>query len=220
MRRRLLREELPEESGAVSIVEATFVFPIMFFIIFILLMIGSAYFQQARVERIVTEAAVEAAARCANPALDVISEEGSVPDGTKDMEIMPYRYIFKSHAKSICKDVASEMLEDIEAFGTLGFRGMEVQLDGNPTVEPKIYLMVSSVTAKCDFHVTLPIRMIFTDDDLIFYSHVEVKEPVGDASELVRNVGMIKDGMERNNEITELFGSISGMLGNVAKFIN
>ena len=55
------------EKGAVTLIEAAFAFPIMFFIVFFMLMAGSAYFQQARIERIISEATIEACARSENP---------------------------------------------------------------------------------------------------------------------------------------------------------
>ena len=42
--RRYKGKRISGEGGAVMIVEAAFVFPIMFFIVFIMLMAGSAYF--------------------------------------------------------------------------------------------------------------------------------------------------------------------------------
>ena len=45
---------LRDETGAVAIVEATFVFPIMFFVLFFIMMMGNIYYQQARIDDIVS----------------------------------------------------------------------------------------------------------------------------------------------------------------------
>ena len=48
------------EKGAVTLIEAVIVFPIMFIIVFIMMMAGNAYYQQARVERAVVETTLNA----------------------------------------------------------------------------------------------------------------------------------------------------------------
>lgn len=49
---------LRDETGAVAIVEATFVFPIMFFVLFFIMMMGNIYYQQARIDDIVSRYAI------------------------------------------------------------------------------------------------------------------------------------------------------------------
>ena len=55
------------EKGAVTIIEATFVFPITFFIVFFMIMAGEGYYQHARVENLVTYTAITGASRCEHP---------------------------------------------------------------------------------------------------------------------------------------------------------
>ena len=85
----MVEKEKNGEYGAVLIVEAVFVFPIMFIIVFVMLMAGSAFFQHARVERLVVEAALDGASRCENPMLEKVSSTGSVPKKiTADTKVM------------------------------------------------------------------------------------------------------------------------------------
>ena len=56
------QRKAPHNRGAMSIVEATFVFPIMFFVVFFMIMAGEAFYQHARVEYFVTVAAIDGAA--------------------------------------------------------------------------------------------------------------------------------------------------------------
>ena len=76
------------QSGAMTIMEAAFVFPIMFLVIVIMVMLGEAYYQHARVEYEVSHAAVSGAARCENPMLAYVQNNGNTvptsPSATDD----------------------------------------------------------------------------------------------------------------------------------------
>ncbi len=78
-----------DEKGSV-IVEATYVFPIVFFVIFFLLFMGDAYYLQSQVDSLTNQAAVLAAADCADP-IAAQMQEGEFKIGEWP-EL--YRYIF------------------------------------------------------------------------------------------------------------------------------
>ena len=76
------------ERGAL-IVEASIIFPIMFLVIFVMLYTGNAYLQKCRVESIINQCALDAAAYCADPQLKTI-ESGKIPT-LEGLEVYPYR---------------------------------------------------------------------------------------------------------------------------------
>lgn len=207
-----------DERGAVTIVEATFVFPIMFFIVFFMLMLGSVLFQQARVERLAESAALEAAARCENPILEQL-DNGKLPTSSNDNHIKPYRYIFSSYAKGICTDVESELRKKINSFGSMGFSGMSAHVD-NVSIDPHLYLLVSNIDLVCNFHVNFPIRMIFSNDNIVFRYRVVIRQPISDPTELVRNISTVQDLGERSEAVTNFMSKFQEVLGKVAKYIN
>ena len=93
------------QSGAMTIMEAAFVFPIMFLVIVIMVMLGEAYYQHARVEYEVSHAAVSGAARCENPMLAYVQNNGNtVPTSPSATKVVPYRYIFTGKAQQIGTD--------------------------------------------------------------------------------------------------------------------
>ena len=163
------------QSGAMTIIEATFVFPIMFFIVFFMIMAGDIYFQQARVERIVTETAISAASRCENPMQALVGD--SVPDDPDNDGIKPYRYLFGGYVKDICRNIEKESTEKIENFGALGFAGTEVR-DLHLSVDPHIYMIISYVDVNCSYRVGFPIRMIFSNKNYDLYLKVDIKQPI------------------------------------------
>ncbi len=213
-------KEYRSEHGAVTIVEATFVFPIMFFIIFFMLMLGSVYFQQARVENIVIRTALETAARCENPMQDVIGGADAVPTSVTSDGIKPYRYILTGRSQAICDEMAAKMKEEINSFGSLGFSGMEVHLLGNPSIELSSYFIVSFIQCEADFYVEFPIRMIFSDQSYNFDFHVGIKQPISDAAEFVRNVSTVQDLLDRSSYWEKFMEKFTDAATKVAKYIN
>lgn len=213
------KKENHGEYGAVLIIEAVFVFPIMFIIIFIMLLAGGAYFQHARVERLVVEAAIDGASRCENPMLEKVSKAGSVPTGTSDAKIMPYRYLFTGNAKSISDEVASELRNTVERLNSLAFKGMEPK-NVSVKVTPKMFILISSFQVECEFDIVLPVRMLFFDEDLKFHYSVSMTEPVGDPSEFVRNISTIQDILERNEKAASIAEKFKEATKKIARFIN
>ncbi len=210
------------QKGAVTIVEATFVFPIMFCVIFMLLMACEAYFQYARVERACIQAAVQGAARCENPMLQAVQETGEVPTSPSAAKVRPYRYIFTSEAGAIADEIADELEETIEGFHSMAFRGMTPS-NVKVNIEPKMNVLVSSFPVECSFEIKLPIRMIFSNEDMVFRYSISVRQPVGDPAEFVRNVSTVQDYLDRSAvgaKIQEYTSKIQQALDKLAQFIN
>ena len=207
------------EYGAVLIIEAVFVFPIMFIIVFIMMLAGGAYFQHARVERLVVEAAIDGASRCENPMLEKVSKTGSVPAGTADVKVMPYRYLLTGNAKNIGNEVAGELKRDVEGLESLAFKGLEPQ---NVSVKatPKMFILISSFQVECEFDIVLPIRMLFSNEDFKFHYSVSMTEPIGDPAEFVRNVSTVQDILERNEKAAGIAGKFKEASDKIARFIN
>ena len=185
------------EKGAVTLVEAVIVFPIMFFIVFILMMAGNAYYQKARVERVVVECTLDAASRCTNPFLGYVIENDAVPRGTKDVEIYPYRYIFTGEMKNIAAQLESELTDRISHMNSIAFKGMEPKIISPPKLDLHWYLIASYIDTECSFKVQFPIRMPFSHESLALRYYVHLREPIGDAPNLIRNTSMVQDYLER-----------------------
>lgn len=210
------------QRGAVTIIEAAFVFPVIFIVVFMLLMACEAYYQYARVERACILAAIDGAARCENPMLEIVQESGRVPTSTSDAHVLPYRYIFTGEARSIAETVEQDLEKTIEGFSVMTFRGLtpsNVEVTATPTMN----VLVSSFQIECSFDITLPIRMIFSQEDMVFHYSLSISEPVGDPAEFVRNVSMVEDYLERSElgkTIEEYTDKIRAGLEKVARYTN
>ncbi len=206
------------EKGAMTIVEATFVFPIMLFIVFFMVMAGEAYYQHAKVENYVATAAIDGAARCENPMLGEVISSKTVPTDPEKTEVMPYRYILTGEAHKIAKEVESELQEKIESMKPLLFKGMR-PINVDVSVSPHMNPLVSSFPIVCEFEVPLPIRMIFSNERLSFSYNVSVSASVGDPAEFIRTVSTISDFLERNSSFSDFCGKVKETMGKIGAYL-
>lgn len=208
-----------KEYGAVMLAEAAFVFPVMFIIVFVMIMAGGAYFQHARVERLVVEAALDGAARCENPMLEQVSKTGSVPTGTSDGKVMPYRYLLTGNARNIGNEVADELKRNMEGLQSFVFRGLEPK---HVTVRamPHMYIILSNFEVECEFDIELPIRMLFSEKNVTFHYSVCMTEPIGDPAEFVRNVSTVQDFAQRNEVLAEAAQKFKEAAQKLGTYIN
>ena len=205
------------EKGAVTIIEATFVFPITFFIVFFMIMAGEGYYQHARVENLVTYTAITGASRCENPMLSQF-DGNSVPTDPTETDIMPYRYIFTGEAQRIAGGLQGQLEEQVSSLQPLLFKGMAPQ-NVSVKVDPQLNLLISSCPVSCYFEIPFPIKMIFTDMQLSFRYNVQMTASVGDPAEFVRNVGMISDLIERS-QFADFLGNVKAKIDEVGGYLN
>ena len=148
---------------------------------------------------------------------------------------MPYRYLFTGNAKSISDEVASELRNTVERLNSLAFKGMEPK-NVSVKVTPKMFILISSFQVDCEFDIVLPVRMLFSDEDLKFHYSVSMTEfsdedlkfhysvsmtePVGDPSEFVRNISTIQDILERNEKAASIAEKFKEATKKIARFIN
>lgn len=214
------RKAEESQRGAMTIVEATFVFPIMFIIVFIMIMTGEAYYQRSRVEYEISHGSVSGAARCENPMLAYIQNNGNaIPSDPGAAKVVPYRYIFTSEARRIGTDLEGELTQTINSMEPLAFRAMSPR-NVNIDVKPKLNILVSSLQVNCEFDIQLPIRMLFSKENLKFHYKISTVEPIGDPAEFVRNVSLVQDILDRNSKAQEMYGRIKNALDQLGRFIN
>ncbi len=115
-------KQAKRETGAVQIIEAAFVFPIMFIILFFLIYMGNAYYIRAQIEAIVVEKTIEGANYCTDPLLETIKNDGVIPK-LSDLDLDPYRYF--SGMDGVEEKISREVEEAIEGSSVSLFRYMK-----------------------------------------------------------------------------------------------
>lgn len=206
------------QKGAVTIIEAAFVFPIVFFIVFFMIMAGEAYYQRACVEYEVTAAAVRGAARCENPMLSTVMSSG-VPTSPDSVDVMPYRYILTGESKKIASEVEGELESRIADIRPLLFKNMAPD-NVSVSIKPKMNILISSFPVQCDFDVPFPIRMIFSDEKIKVSYSVSITTSIGDPSEFVRNVSTVSDIVERSEGLTNACSKIKSAMDKIGAYTN
>lgn len=214
-----IKTKLTDESGAVAIVEASFVFPIMFIILFFLIYMGNAFYVKAQVEAVVEKYAVEGSNYCADPILETIKQTGNVPS-LSSLKTEPYRYIFggmSSIESKICGEVEGEITGGAASF----FKNMKPQLVGSTAniAQFNNYVVYSTFSVEVKYRVCFPIKFFGSDKLTVLNVSSRAEVPVNDTSEFIRNTDMVIDvfhGTKIGQKISDVFGKINEFLSSFA----
>lgn len=180
-----------KDNNGVLIVEASIVFPIMLFVILMMLYMGNVYYQQAKLSSIVDMAAIKGAAYCADPMLDDIEKAGNVP--TTNNDIQPYRYLFG------VSDVESKMKKYVtDQYKTAGdgffcsMAPVSITCDANFNNSVVMY----SFTVEATYDIKVPLRFMGTEAPTIVSLSAKATAPVNDNGEFINNLDMALDYYE------------------------
>ena len=211
-----LLERIKNSRGA-TIVEATFVFPIMFFIVLLLVFLGNAYYQRSQIEAVVTEAAFEGAARCTDPFHTYVKDKRSVPSFGFTNDFEPYRYIVGG-MKSIEGDIKTEMEQKLVQKTVSVFNGMRPQFK-NLGADYSSYIVYSTFSTQAEYEIVFPIKMFFSDYIPIFKYKVRAEVPVNDTPDFVRNVDMVVDYVKQSGIGDKIANTIADKFTKITNFL-
>ncbi len=191
--RKMCKGFTENESGAAEIVEAAIIFPIMFVILLFLIYLGNTYFIRAKVESIVMENAVLGANYCADPILETIRQNGSVPS-VKDVHVQPYRYILGG-MNDVETRIAKKVKDEFEASSSSFFKNMRPQLKTGSGSITKFhnYVLYSTFSVSVDYEVEFPIKILGEATPKLMKVSTCAEVAVNDATEFIRNTDMVLD---------------------------
>lgn len=212
------RSKSKKDRGAVTIVEATFVFPIMFFVIFFMLYYGNACYVKATVDSAVSRCAVEAAARIADSNLAFLEETGSLETSAENnSQNYPYRYVLGGYVNNTVKNATEKKLEE-EIQKTGLFFGLKPAVT-DCDIKYKNYFVYQTISIDLDYQVKFPIKMIFSNEATVIHFTSHDEAAVSDASELVRNINMAEDFIDRTGIVDKVKEKISKLTDGVKSFL-
>lgn len=208
------------EGGAVHIVEAAFVFPVMFIILFFLLYLGNAYYIRAQIESVVETYAIRGAGYCADPLLETIREEGSLPE-VSDLKTQPYRYIFGG-MDEVEKEIGKEVQKQIVGNSHSAFRNMSPKLKTSAGEIAKFhnYVVYSTFSVEVEYVLEFPIRFFDGSGFSLLTIRERAEMPVSDTTEFIRNTDMVIDLLEDTKVgkgISDAFGKVNDFISSFAK---
>lgn len=213
---------IKSENGIVPIFEATIVFPIMFFVIIFMFLMGNVYMSKSYVDAVVHKEAVKIAAKCADPNLEETLKNEKL-NNTK-LKNMPYRYIFQGQIKNVINSSKKEIRNIAENDFNSFFPRMAPSINCIK-IKFKNNLINYDLSVTADYKITLPFRFIFADDvmlmsfDYTAYANV----PVTDSPELIRNVEMIIDYIQQtglDKKVENVTNKIKGLFKRDSKSDN
>ena len=196
---------LKKEKGAVMVVEASFVFPVVFFVLIVLLFMGNMLYQQTKMDSIAVRGAEYLATVYTNPLL----AESTIPAVSTEVDAKPYRYLLgDSDAENKAKKFIDELIDDT---GTGLFKGMEVDAKIT-TCEIKNYVIYQTACVEIEYSINvIPLRF-FDESEIVNHSTATIVTAV-DSPEFIRNVDMILDYSEEfglKDKIQEFVGAFKG----------
>lgn len=212
-----IKSKIKNEYGAVQIVEATFIFPIMFIILFFLIYMGNAFFIKSQVEGMVETRAIQGAGYCADPMLQTIKDNNGTVPSLKNIKTEPYRYIFGG-MDSIENKIASEVQNDIEGNAVSFFKNMKPSLKMPKSDIAKFnnYVVYSTFSVEVKYELKFPIKLLGADSPTVMTINSRAEVPVNDTAEFIRNTDMVVDLLYR----TKIGRSISDIFGKINDFIS
>lgn len=211
-----MKKFLKNEKGML-IVEATFVFPIMFIVIFLMIFLGNAYFQRSRVESIVTDMAFYGAAQCADPLLKHVEAAGTMPE-KPEYEIEPYRYVLGG-MDNIERDVSEQIGTKVRDLSTGLFSHMKPETS-SLNVKFNNSFIYSTFSVEMLYKIKIPIKFPGMQDYFALKVSSRVDVPVSDTPEFIRNVNMVEDWVQTTEVGQDVSQKANEIMDEVGNFIN
>lgn len=208
-------KRIVKKEDGVLIVEASYVFPIVVIVIFMLIFAGNAYLLKAQVESIVVQEMLKGAAYCGDPYTYYLEESnGTVPEySDADADILPYRFLIGG-MENFERIISANIDEQIENVGSGLFSNMEIQNVNLGDVTFNNMFICSTFSTEVTYEIELPIRIWDEDFIVLEFSNV-VDVPVQDSVELIRNIDMVQDYMERSKLVQEGLDKINELVEEV-----
>lgn len=216
-----LKNILRKERGAL-VIEAAFVYPIMFFVLMFLLYMGNMYYLKAKISSVVSQEAITYAEKFADPNYETFQQSIPAANGS-DVRVTQelYRYIDILNLSDYGTATESEKNKLKKQIEDTGFyTGMT---PANITIEKHQvhnYIVYQTYEVQVDYELIFPIRFIFEENPVILHMTAREETPVIDTSEFIRNVDMAVDFLEQTEKAGEVSKKLNEAYARIDKFIN
>ena len=212
-----MREKIAllKKNDGIVIIEATIVFPVMFFVLFFIIYIGNIYFEIAQMDDVAMRYCIEGAQNISDPMHSEMMNE-KLP---LDKDIQPYRYIFGEIEGGSIDDIEKTIEDKVETSVTEKtisfFKNMEPEMVGTPKAEFNNYVLYSTFSVEFKYEITFPIKFFGSSKEHIAELSSRAEVSVNDTTEFVRNTDMVIDlleGTKFGDKIESLFNKIKEFL--------
>lgn len=204
---------ISDERGSAT-VEMTFVFPIIIFVIVIMLFFGMFMYEQVAAQAVLDDVVSRAAANWAVADQGIYTEQ-SANTGFTLYDVYSRILDFKDGAKY--NNLKSEALRRLRIICLF----KDTFRDGDVSVESKNIVVYKSLSLRVDRTFHLPFGMFLRNwlglSNELRYS-LKASAIIQDQPELIRTVDFAGDLMEKNNALRNVFDNLQNALRKVSDF--
>lgn len=206
IRRTILRDE----KGLV-IVEATFIYPVVFAVLALLLYVGDMYYQRAWVESAVMEYSLDGAAEIASGSLDGITVDESTGQGHLDLELVkndPYRFILNlgtdtGGVEGLIETAESSLEREVNG-GSASFFGLAPKVE-SVSIRYESHVIYGDYWVDVSYGFQIPVaRFINPSGEYAVKLSSSTVTTVTSMGELVRNIDLADDLYSASGLATEV----------------
>lgn len=205
---------IKSENGMVSLIEAAYVFPVMFFVIFFLIYFGNMFYVKAAVDSITSCEAIKGAQYYANPWVENVHESLSDKEiPTENSSVQPYRQFTSD--KTIQNKIQEETQKKIKAMGGGVFAGMHAK-NISCKASYKNYFLYAIFSVEVSYKISFPIRFLGEDERISIDFGSYDTATVTDNTEFIRNTDMVVDYVQRS----KIYNEVKDKLQQIKEEIN
>ena len=195
-----IKNRIKDEQGMMQIVEASIVFPVMFFVLFFIIFIGNMYFEQAKIDNIVLKYAVMGAEYVKDPYSYDISKGNSLPTSASNVKPEPYRYIIgtglNGNISKTVDNISTDVKKEINDKSLVFFSNSKANNVTTDNKNGKVacfnnYIMYSTFSVQVNYQIKFPIRFLGDDYPTVVNMSSRAEVAVDDVPEFIRNVDMV-----------------------------
>lgn len=210
----------PKNESGMVIVEASIVFPIMFFVLIILIYMGNAFYEKAQIDSIVVQKAISGSNYCSDPLLETLKTNNGALPSCGDLETEPYRYIFGGRGDIVSK-ISTEVEAAISTETSTFFSNMSptIKTPSSEIAKFNNYVVYSTFSVDIEYVIKFPISFLGEDTPPMLTITSRAEVPVGDPAEFIRNTDMVIDyfhGTKIGQSISDAFGKLNDFISSFA----
>lgn len=218
MNKTRILKALGDDKGYVFI-EASIVYPIMFFIIVFLIYAGNMFLLKARIHSEVSKEAIIYANLFANPYIEEIENNDYKvqTNAGADLTNKMYRY-FYTFGQYVGDDEIQDLKTRVSKIGLFNdIKPEHIVINEHGVKNSIIY---QTYVVEVEYELTFPIKMIFDDSPWTLKMSAREEAPVTDQAEFIRNVDMTIDYLEHNPTVNGMIEEYSKLVENADNFIS
>lgn len=210
-------------AAGMVIVEATFVYPVVFLVLIFVLMLGDVYYQRARIEAVVIDTALVGSASASSSALEQVVVDQATGLGVMDaskIENDPYRFVFNMGSDgSVSENLAKykESLTDQIGDGDASFFGLAPDI-GSADVQYTSRFIYGDYLVSAGYDVDVPMAtMLMPEGKATLGFGATAVSTVTSMGELTRNIDLVDDAY-RSSGAKDLVDAVDNLATKVHEY--